>query len=77
MQYILTRHAQIQSVQRNVSEEEIIFTLRNFHITVPGNNGGTGLFAHMPNGDTVILWIVGELPLIEPVIIKTTVKRGK
>lgn len=76
MRFILTHHARTKCIEREVSEEEIIYTLGNFHMTVPGHNGGIGLFAKQPGGSTVILWIAGTIPLVEPVIIKTVVKRG-
>jgi hypothetical protein len=76
MRFILTYHAQIKCSDRNVSEEDIFFTLNNFHMTLPGRDNGIGLFARVPQGDIVIVWIVGSLPLIEPVIIKTVVRRG-
>jgi hypothetical protein len=77
MRFILTKHAEIQSLQRKVSEDDIFYALYHFHLTVPGDNDGTGLFATVPQGDTVILWIEGKLPLVEPVIIKTVVRRGR
>jgi hypothetical protein len=77
MRFILTKHAEVQRLQREVSDEDIFYVLYKFHLTVPGDDDGTGLFATVPQGDTVILWIDGKLPLIEPVIIKTVVRRGK
>lgn len=77
MRFALTRHAEMKCSERKVSEDDIYFTLRNFHMTFPGENDGIGLIARLPQGDTVILWIVGKLPLEEPVIIKTVVRRGK
>jgi hypothetical protein len=77
MRFILTHHAQIKCVERNVSEDDVYFTLNNFHMTLPGHENGIGLFARVPQGDTVILWIAGTLPLVEPVIIKTVVRRGE
>jgi hypothetical protein len=77
MRFILTHHAQIKCSERNVSEEDIYFTINNFHMTLPGHDNGIGLFASVPQGDTVIVWIAGSLPLEEPVIVKTVVRRGK
>jgi hypothetical protein len=77
MRFTLTHHAQIKCLERNVSEEDIYFTLNNFHMTLPGHHNGIGLFARVPQGDTVIVWIAGSLPLKEPVIVKTVVRRGK
>ena len=77
MRFILTNNANIKCIERNVNEEDVYFVLNNFHTTLPGHQNGIGLFARVPQGDTVILWLAGSLPLVEPVIIKTVVRRGE
>lgn len=76
MDYIITKHARKQMALRRVTEEEIEFVLKNYSMTYPSDNGGTTLFALLNDGSSVRLWVVGGLPLEEPVIIKSLVGRG-
>lgn len=74
MYFILTHHAQMRMKERGVSEEEIFNTLSSFQVSRPGKNGSVGLYYSQRDGFVVTLWVVGNLPLQEPVIIKSVGK---
>ena len=76
MDYIITGHARVQMALRRVTEAEIEFVLQNYSMAYPADDGGTTLFALLGDGTSVRLWVVGGLPLEEPVIIKSLVGRG-
>jgi hypothetical protein len=63
--------------ERSISISEVEFTLSNFFLSIPGDNGGTGLYALMPEGDVVIVWLANPQPLREPLIIKSVARRVK
>ena len=58
-------------VERQVSEEDIFFTLANYAVSRPGRDGGTGFYALMRDGSTVAVWVAQALPLTSPVIVKS------
>ena len=49
-------------------------TNSNFQVSRPGKNGSVGLYYSQSDGFVVTLWVVGNLPLQEPVIIKSVGK---
>jgi hypothetical protein len=63
-------------MEREVSEEDIYFTLLNHLVSRPGRDGGTGLYALMGDGSTVIVWVTQGLPLQSPVIVKSVARKG-
>jgi len=63
-------------MEREVSEEDIYFTLLNHLVSRPGRDGGTGLYALMGDGSTVIVWVTQGLPLQSPVIVKSVAREG-
>lgn len=74
MYFILTHHAQMRMRERGVSEGEVLDTLSNYQVSRPGKNGSVGLYYSQSGGSVVTLWVVGTLPLQEPVIIKSVGK---
>ena len=74
MQIIITHHARIRMEERSVSEEEIFFTLGNYFISRPGRNGGPGFYALMKDGSIVAVWVAQELPLTNPIIVKSVAR---
>lgn len=60
--------------ERGVSEGEVLDTLSNYQVSRPGKNGSVGLYYSQSGGSVVTLWVVGTLPLQEPVIIKSVGK---
>jgi hypothetical protein len=60
--------------ERGVSEGEVLDTLSNYQVSRPGKNGSVGLYYSQSDGSVVTLWVVGTLPLQEPVIIKSVGK---
>ena len=77
MQIIITHHARVRMMEREVSEEDIYFTLRNYIMSRPGRDGGTGLYALMGDGSTIIVWVTQRLPLQSPVIVKSVAREGQ
>lgn len=77
MHYLLTNHARQRMSERSISISEVEFTLSNFFLSIPGDGGGTGLYALMPEGDVVIVWVANPLPLQEPLTIKSVARRVK
>lgn len=77
MIFILTHHAKIRMREREVSEDEVADTLSNFHTSRPGSDGSTGLYAIARDESTLVVWIVGGIPLREPVVIKSVGKERK
>lgn len=71
MHIIISHHARIRMVERQVSEEDIFFTLANYVVSRPGRDGGTGFYALMRDGSTVAVWVAQALPLTSPVIVKS------
>jgi hypothetical protein len=71
MQIIITHHARIRMLERHVSEEDISFTLSNYLLSRPGRDGGTGFYALMMDGSTVVVWVAQELPLTSEVVVKS------
>ena len=49
-------------------------TNSNFQVSRPRKNGSVGLYYSQVDGFVVTLWVVGNLPLQEPVIIKSVGK---
>ena len=58
-------------MERQVSEEDIFFTLANYLVSRPGRDGGTAFYALMRDGSTVAVWVAQALPLRSPVIVKS------
>lgn len=71
MRYILSKHAREQMKLRRVTEEEIIFTLRNYLTTYPTVYGGTTLIAYFTDGTRLKVWLANTQPLEEPFFIKS------
>ena len=71
MHIIISHHARIRMVERQVSEEDIFFTLANYVVSRSGRDGGTGFYALMRDGSTVAVWVAQALPLTSPVIVKS------
>jgi hypothetical protein len=71
MQIIITHHARIRMLERHVSEEDILFTLSNYLLSRPGRDRGTGFYALMKDGSTVVVWVAQELPLKDSVVVKS------
>lgn len=61
----------MQMLERGVSISDIDFVLHNFSISSGTRNGSTMLSAQFPDNRTLKVWIVGGIPLVEPVIIKS------
>jgi hypothetical protein len=64
-------------MERQVSEEDIFFTLANYLVSRPGRDGGTGFYALMRDGSTVSVWVAQALPLTGPVIVKSVGREAK
>ena len=60
---------------RGVTEDEILFVLHQYSVTYPAHNGGTSLQAHLPDGSRLVVWLANGFPLIEPLFIKSVVRR--
>jgi len=71
MQYLITSHARQRMVERRISEIEVAITLSSYDWAMELINYTTRLSKDFSRKIALVLWIVGYLPLIEPVIIKT------
>jgi hypothetical protein len=71
MKIILRGHPLERMVERGVTEADIQHVLRFYSSSFATRNNSTELRAMFVNGRVLKVWIVGSVPLVEPVIIKS------
>jgi hypothetical protein len=75
MQYILSKHAQVQMKLRKVTEAEVVFTLGNYLTTYPAHHGGTTIVAYFNDKTRLKVWLANATPLQEPFFVKSVGRR--
>lgn len=76
MKFSCIGHPRTRMKERRISDGQISYVLENFHTTYPGNLDSTTLLGTLPDGRTLKVWVIGSLPLVEPVIIKSAAWEG-
>ncbi|WP_150121992.1 DUF4258 domain-containing protein [Candidatus Planktophila sulfonica] len=77
MDFIYSRHARRQMLERRVTEEEINYVLHRYSLTYPADKGGTSLFAELPDGRKLVVWLANSRPLNKPFFIKSVARRDR
>jgi hypothetical protein len=61
----------MRMLERGVTISDIEYVLDTFTTSFTTGHGSTELRSMLPNGRVLKVWILGSIPLVEPVIIKS------